>query len=251
MEQKRLNKLLKCIENTNESDRNKWLESSVEIRRFPFDEKGMPYVVFPTRLGNLLEAYESYPLRIYGMDSIFYWDRIWLTLDENQRQEIDNQQALADSTVYTVTAMYISGILSMAYAILLCLSAIYYKSTWYRPLISLNITWNKNLPPDLLNNYLYYIFFLLFLSFLFVVLAYLLYRGSMHIHDRFGQLYKALFDVFNERVSVDEVIEQVARVFGEDRIKNLPNKEKFEIAWDYLHNYVYKDQQGKYRRPLE
>ena len=118
LEEIRLERLKKRIQKFKESDVTKYLEASVELRRFPMEEDGKYYVQSPTRIGNLIAAYESYPKRTYGMDSVFYWYRIWLTLDKDLREEIDNQQALADSTIYVIAALNVCGLLCIIYALL-------------------------------------------------------------------------------------------------------------------------------------
>jgi hypothetical protein len=103
-ESKRLEKLIRASES---SDYETSLEAWVELGLFPVDKKTGEFKVrYPTRLGNLCTAFEDYPSRIYGMDSVFYWPRIWLTLDKDIREEISNQQALADSTVYCSGALF-------------------------------------------------------------------------------------------------------------------------------------------------
>ena len=111
-------RLRKVIRDSQSPDVTTYLEASVELRRFPMEEDGNYCVKFPTRIGNLIAAYEMYSERSYGMDSIFYWYRIWLTLDKEVREEIDNQQALADSTIYVITALNICGLLCTVYAFL-------------------------------------------------------------------------------------------------------------------------------------
>lgn len=63
-------------------DRRQYLEAAVEIGQYPVDEGGEPYVVHPTRLGNILAGFESYPKVKYGLDSIFYWYRLWVVLGQ-------------------------------------------------------------------------------------------------------------------------------------------------------------------------
>src|SRR5262249_16347622 len=92
------------------------LEAGVEYARHPVDEGGDPYVEHPTRLGNLIEAYENYPLLKYGLDSVFYWYRLWVVLDKDLREEIDNQQSVVDSTVYITFVLYVSACVMVIYA---------------------------------------------------------------------------------------------------------------------------------------
>ena len=208
-------RLRKVIQDTRSLDVTKYLESSVEIRRFPMDEDGNYCVKFPTRIGNLIAAYETYSKRSYGMDSIFYWYRIWLTLDKEVREEIDNQQALADSTIYVIAALNICGLLCTIYAFLQMI--------------------NNQLITVLPNRYL-----LLGLAILVFIGSYILYRFSLHIHATFGEIFKSVFDNYRKNISVDDIITEVSEITKDSTLTNLPKKEKYKIAWRYLHNYRIK-----------
>ena len=166
LEEKRLKRILR---ETKSSDIRKYLEASVKLRRFPMENNGNYYVEFPTRIGNLIAAYEMYPKRSYGMDSIFYWYRIWLTLDQDLREEIDNQQALADSTIYVIAALNLCGLLCIIYALLQMI--------------------NNQLIKILPNEYL-----LVGLAILAFIVSYCIYRFSLHIHASFGEIFKSVFD---------------------------------------------------------
>jgi hypothetical protein len=79
-------------------DRRKALEVGVEYALYPTDDDSAAYVAHPTRLGNIIESFESYPKIKYGLDSVFYWYRLWVVLDKDLREEIDSSQAVVDST---------------------------------------------------------------------------------------------------------------------------------------------------------
>ena len=66
------------------------------LRIFPRDDKNLPIATRPTMLGNILDGYEGYPSQRYGMDSIFYWYRLWQTLPENFTKSMDRLWAEAD-----------------------------------------------------------------------------------------------------------------------------------------------------------
>src|SRR5262249_58959959 len=70
-------------------DRRRFLEVGVEYGLYPTNESGEAYVAHPTRLGNIVEGFESYPTVKYGLDSVFYWFRVWVSLDKDLREEID------------------------------------------------------------------------------------------------------------------------------------------------------------------
>ena len=215
LEEKRLKKIKIILKDSRNSDVNNYLEASIEIRRFPMEDDGNYYVKFPTRIGNLIAAYEMYPERSYGMDSVCYWYRIWLTLEEQIREEIDNQQALADSTIYVITALNICSLLCIIYAILQII----------------NIQLIKNLP----NQYL-----LIGFAILIFIGSYILYRFSLHIHSTFGEMFKSVFDNYRGNFSIEDIIQEISEVTKDTTLVNLPKKEQYKIVWRYLHNYRIK-----------
>ncbi|SEH04636.1 hypothetical protein [Candidatus Venteria ishoeyi] len=199
-------------------------EASVELRRFPTDGKGEFYAAAPTRIGNLITAYEEYPKRCYGMDSIFYWYRLWLLLDNDLREELDNQQALADSTLYTAVALKICGLAALAYALMQMLNPGSY-------------TYLPDSPV------------LLALAGASWLAAYLLYRLSLHLHAVYGEIFKSLFDSHRGLLDpqVDAALAEVAARENINDLEQRPQAEKYQIAWRYLHNNRFKDAAGQVR----
>lgn len=210
-EQARCEDLFDTVMKTHGRDNRAFVEASVEVRRFPIDDHGDFCARFPTRLGNLLAAFEDYPNRIYGMDSVFYWYRIWLVIDHQLRELLDQRQALADSTLYTATALYISGAIYLAYL----LPAGFGRGTSVLPgngaLVSISV--------------------------LCLLAGFLLYRTSLHLHASYGELFKALFDIHRDKVKVDGIVEIVAELIENPTLTEATQKEKYDIAWRYLHNY--------------
>ena len=93
-------------------------EAEVEYGLYPVNEGGTAFVKYPTRIGNIIEMYETYPDLKYGLDGVFYWDRLWVVLDKDLREENDSAQAVADSTVYVAFALYLSGVVSWLYGLI-------------------------------------------------------------------------------------------------------------------------------------
>jgi len=199
---------------------NKYREISFELRNFPLNDKGNFDVFYPTRLGNLIEAYETYSNRIYGMEAVFYWYRIWLILEKDLREEIDNQQSLTDSTIYASAALLGSGAICTIYALFQMFNIQFFNCSliYYLP----------NAVP-------------LFVSAILCFIGtYCLYRISLQLHATFGELFKSLFDIHRDKIPVDKIIEDISKITDGTKFNNLPEREKFKKAWRYLHNYRIK-----------
>lgn len=193
--------------------RQRYFEASVEKRRFPLDDNGQPEARFPTRLGNLIYSYELYPSKRYGINAVFHWYRLWLSLDKDLREELDNRQALADSSVYASVALFISGLLWMFYWILAKLNyPLRHGSTNYTILLVLG----------------------------FVILSYVMYIASLHPQAQYGESFKSLFDTFEKQINVSRVVERVAGLTYNPEILNQDRQKQLQIALRYLNNYTVK-----------
>lgn len=141
--------------------------------------------VLPTLLGNILEQYESYPKTRYNMDPVFYWPRIWLTLDDSKRKEIMTFWSEADCFVYTAFVMFVSGILYLSAFLLHYFNIIVSISPDLRALFS-------SVPN---------VRFLLILGIVSFSLSYFFYRISVWLHIRNGEYFKSAFDLHRRELS--------------------------------------------------
>ena len=108
-EQRRLRRLQASAEQTRANeDRGRYLEACSDIARFPLGRDGERQATMPTRLGNLMYEYELYPSCKYGLDSVFFFYRIWVSIDKDLRDEIGRKQASVDG------ALYLSFVLALA-----------------------------------------------------------------------------------------------------------------------------------------
>lgn len=215
IEERRLNEILNEQRKFEKIDKQKYLEATVEKRKFPLSQNGQPKAIFPTRLGNTITAYESYPDSRYGIDPVFYWYRIWLGLDKDLKEEIDNRSALADSAVYSSFALFVSSLLWLVYAILSS-SAVKTLSYLPRPAIA----WS----------------FFLFL----ILIGYVTYRISVFIHNQFGEVFKSVYDLHLKDIDVDQVIEEISNLINDPSLIKANRREKLTVAWRYLQNFRVK-----------
>lgn len=65
------------------------------LRRVPLQEQQR----MPTRLGNVLRAGESRPVRKYGLDAVVCWCHLWLLLPDSVRAELGSARARLDRCV--------------------------------------------------------------------------------------------------------------------------------------------------------
>lgn len=216
LEEKRLQRLWEKLDKAKKNnDRAQELEISVEIRKFPINIYGEYHVLFPTRLGNLITAFEEYSNRIYGLDSVFYWPRIWLKLEKHIQEDVDNQQAMTDSAIYVTVSLYISGVISILYALIQLF----------------NTNWLPNLPDEAA---------LLIMAFCCFLIGYIIYRFSLHLFAQFGETFKSVFDLHHEDVLFEKVVQDIADITMNPDLLTAPDKLKYKIVWRYLHNYRVK-----------
>lgn len=72
------------------------------VMNFPFFDDGRPHAIWPTRFGNVMASYEYYPETRYGMDSAFYWYRLWLVIPDDTRKEYDTYWSVGQVWLYEI-----------------------------------------------------------------------------------------------------------------------------------------------------
>jgi hypothetical protein len=233
-EEKQLAEIKKKLEDTNNLT---VAEAYFDIRNFPMNSEGDYIAFYPSRLGNLLAAFEGYSLRVYGIDAIFYWSRIWLNIDKDTREEIDNSQALADSTVYTSFALFFTGLLWLLYSILTTLQLIIIKllPSLLTILPSYPVTINQYLPSRPI---------IWLLSIMFLLSGFIVYRLSLRLQAQFGEIFKSVFDNYEGDLNVSEIIKEIALLTENSPSvclnKTLSRRDRFGIAARYLQYHRYR-----------
>ena len=199
----------------------------MEYALYPVDEGGDPYVAHPTRLGNIIEAFETYPKIKYGLDAVFYWSRIWVALDKDLRDEIDTAQAVVDSSVYISYALYLSGAVMLFYAGIGFAHNINWLSTVLLPYVP---------KPSSLS----------ILGVACFIIGYFVYRISLPVHERFGELFKSIFDQYRSKLQfVDQVMKEIDIVVGTPSLSPTTEREKNQIVWRYLRWHRIREKGGK------
>lgn len=231
-EQKRLARIQ---HDTNNDDDRISTEAFVDLRDFPMTDDGEYEVKAPSRLGNLLRAVEDYSDRRYGASSIFYWYRIWLKLDKDTREEIDNSQALADSTLYASFALLLSGGLWLLYALTKYLVVLVLASATTLPArLQYDLTLIDQFLPRKGTAFL--------IAVVFLFIGFLIYRLSLTLHAQFGELFKSVFDLYV--VDVSNVTKELATLSelspAASLSKVLRRRDQYDVAWRYLQYYLYR-----------
>lgn len=176
-----------------------------ELRQFPVDPtSNQPVATAPTKLGNILAAYEQYPELRYGMDAVFYWPRLALVMDKDTREEIDRQWAPADGLVQLSAGLLGAGALYLIFGTLAALFPL--------DLAGACITWARTE--------------WMFVGLALAIASYLPYRLSWAFHVRNGERFKATFDVYLNKVADVAPISPEAREVWNDRWYALQYGEK-------------------------
>jgi hypothetical protein len=210
------------------------VEAYVETLSYPIGNDGERIARSPTRLGNTIDAFETYSDTRYELEAIFYWPRIWINLNKDLREEIDNQQAMADSAVYSSFALACAGIFWVLYGVFSMLEG---------PLAAL--VYKLGLLPEPLGPgifpYLPGFLACFMIGVASLLLSYVVYRLAVFINEQFGAVFMAVidghFDKVNEYVKVDKIVEKVSNMSKIHKI-HASYGEKLEITRRYLQYYV-------------
>jgi hypothetical protein len=228
-EQQRLRRLQACAERTQaQGDRGRYLEACSDIARFPLGPDGERHAAMPTRLGNLMYEYELYPSCKYGLDSVFFFYRIWVSIDKDLRDEIGRKQASVDG------ALYLSFVLALA--------AVWFFA-WFWLLLAARGSGGaiESLLPRLLGfgerigfGWAVPTWANLLLSAICLLLAYGVYRLSLCAHAQYGEFFKALFDQHRSHLQHPDVLDYLAQTTGDRSLGAGDFKQANMALWRYL-----------------
>lgn len=165
------------------------------LMRFPLKKESKKVeteAVLPTMLGNILSSYEDYPESRYGIIAIFFWPRLWLSVDNETRKEINTIWAEADCVTY------ISFILFWAFMLYLL---VFIFSSFDIPTLILGSIGKP--VTSLAIGAIVMLFtptLFLVLAIVSIVLSYVFYRLSLPLHVRNGTFFQSLFDLHRDKL---------------------------------------------------
>ena len=181
IQKRRVKKLQREVISEKDAARNAEIMS--KLKGYPYRER--KYTAdYPTILGNILINAERYPLERYGMETTFYWPRLWLALDKETRKEIDLQASTLDGLLYTSFVTLVSAMAYLCYFAGLIVGKI--------PQIPALFTIKREIFGT---SPLVSIFFSLLL------LSYLIYRAAIPFAELKAEYFKTIFDIYRKKIS--------------------------------------------------
>ncbi len=193
-----------------ETDKTKQVELDLLAAQFPVDRKtGRPAARYPTRLGNLLASFETYPTVKYGLDGVFFWPRLWVAIDKDLRDELDGAQAVVAGAIYGCAALAAAAMICVIYAFALAHGA---QPDWRWLAASLGC----------------------------ILLSFACYRAALPRYDQYGALFAAVFDQHRGKLELGGLLADL-----DAHMKAEPARTKAEegrAVWRFLRWH-------RYRRP--
>ena len=153
--------------------RSEYNEVWFRIRQYPEDPKrwwkvtdtfqvGMRKATAPTRFGNIVNEFETYPLVRYGIDPILFWYRLRLLIPKEAYETVDAAAAVVDCLVS----------MSMLFLVFAPISfVVLVASLPFLSMVSVVIS---------------------------VAMYYVTYRASLSRLRSYGEHFKAMFDVYRQ-----------------------------------------------------
>jgi hypothetical protein len=183
------------------------VELDILAHQYPIDRTtGSPYAPYPTRLGNLLARFETYPTVKYGLDGVFFWPRLWVSIDKDLREELDSAQAVVDGAIYCAFVFCIAALISVGYWAWLPSSA-----WWHWPASAVA----------------------------FVVLARLFYTLALPRYAQYGDLFEAVFDQYRKKLEFADLLADLdAETAAMPRMRT--ERERNRAVWRFLRWHRYR-----------
>jgi len=188
------------------ADEARVTELSIQASEFPLNPAtGEPVATYPTRLGNLVASYETYPTVKYQLDGVFFWPRLWVVIDKDLREELDSAQAVADGGVYACFVLVLAAPVAVADAFMTG-----HRAPW---LVAAGVS---------------------------LVLARGVYLAALPKYAQFGELFAAAYDQYRSRISFGALVEELDRHMADVRRRPRSDREASLAAWRFLKWHRYR-----------
>lgn len=187
------------------------VEYDILAAQYPLNRAtGEAYVRYPTRLGNLLESFETYPTVKYGLDGVFFWPRLWVTIDKDLREELDSAQAVVDGAVYTSAAFVAAAFLCVVYWI----TGIF-GNWWHGPASAIAC----------------------------LLLARILYMTAIPRYAQYGELFAAVFDQHRSKLNAGSLLKDLDAHAGQSPLART-EREEWRAIFRFLRWHLYRSAPG-------
>lgn len=201
-----------------ESDSSAKVELDLRAWQYPLDATtAQPMALYPTRLGNLLASFETYPTIKYGLDGVFFWPRLWVAIGKDLRDELDTAQAIVDGAIYGAFSFLVWAVLAALYAF-----ALHGAFDW---------RW-------------------LAASGSFVVLSYLFYRAALPSYAQYGQLFEATFDQYRDQLKFGALVDDLDEHMADARAPGRSEREDARVVWRFLRWHRYRPSRSPTNEPV-
>ena len=147
---------------------------------------------------------------------MFYWPRLWVLIDKDYREEVDNAQSVVDSTVYISFAFYLSGVTMLVYACINAVQRVPFRPSWLSYSVQLPYVPAAQRSRGVKSR---------------------LHHRRLHglppivaAHATFGELFKSVFDMHRSKLDIEDVVASVGRLVGDHQLVWSRRKEKNAIA---------------------
>lgn len=197
-----------------ETDKAKQVELDLLAAQFPIDRKtGKPAARYPTRLGNLLASFETYPTVKYGLDGVFFWPRLWVAIDKDLRDELDGAQAVVAGAIYGCAALAVASFICLIYA--------FAFASWLDP----DWRWLAG-------------------SLGCIAFSFACYRAALPRYDQYGALFAAVFDQHRSKLDLGNLLADLDAHMEAAPVPLRSKAEEARAVWRFLRWHRYRKPGG-------
>lgn len=169
---------------------------------------GEPTAHYPTELGNVITGYETYATQKYGLDGVFFWERLLIVAPKEVREVLDDHQSLCDGTLYSWCACVVGTLVFTAFSILAYFGHV---DLWAQDGLRISLV----------------------IATVFFGFAVLFWNSAISLNEQFGELVKSIVDSYVDKVPIAAAIQAIEEKTG-DSLKDTSIIEQRRAAWRYL-----------------